>query len=1023
MIIKVRFQHVDAAIIRATAFSSRPDPPPWPDLTGTSPAHVAEWMSWLRRVWADQAFAEAIEVASPALAGQIEDLCSGRIQQPRRVRSAIESTLRYLLRATGRATPFGMFAGVAPARIGGTAALRRGNGHHASARLDAAWLTALVKRLEARSDLLPQLPAVANNLVFERGERLVLPCHLQPGQAGTADITVRNTPPVRAAMSAARAPVTISVLANMLADAFPDYAVPDIEAMLATLVQHGILITSLHPPMTVTDPLGHVIAELGALSDPPLPVIGELQAIREELIQHGRALSAEERRAFRASATKRMAATCGEPAPALAVDLRLDWTATLPSVVAAEAEAAAAALVHLAPHPHGNPSWRAWHTAFLERWGIGAVVPLAQVVDADTGIGYPAGYRTSTDGAPPSLTDRDRALLRLAQRAALDGSEVILDEDALADLAFDADQPWPHVVPHTELRFAIHAPTLDAINQGQFTLALVSAARQAGTAAGRFLHLFPSADRDRLIGVLAGLPTLHPHALLAQTSCPPLSARAGNLARSPAIAVLIPLGEHRPHTGEEIPLEDLAVSADAHRVSVLSLSRGHIVESLMVNALDFRRATHSLARFLCEITTARAAACAPFSWGAATGLPFLPRVRYRRTILHPATWIIAAADLPGPRAAWAEWELAWQQHRARHRIPTLAFLGGGDVRLRLDLDQPAHLTMLRTHLDRQATATLTEAPALEAYGWTGGHAHEIVLPMAAIPPATTTPAVRLTRPVHHHGHRPGASRWLYARLYARPDAQTEILTSHLPDLLTAWREGPEEGWWFLRHHTPEPHLRLRLPLHDPGRYGDATQQVGAWAERVRGRGLLRGIVFDTYYPEPGRYGDGPTLAAAEAVFAADSATAVAQLAISGRAAQSAAVIAASFTDLAIAFTGSIPAGLSWLVEHVPRAPALPIERVLYNQALRLADPSGHWAKLHALPGGPQTARAWRRRRDALAAYRARLTGEHSPNPDTILASLLHLHHARMSGLDPGSERLCLRLARAAALAQAHRASP
>ena len=35
------------------------------------------------------------------------------------------------------------------------------------------------------------------------------------------------------------------------------------------------------------------------------------------------------------------------------------------------------------------------------------------------------------------------------------------------------------------------------------------------------------------------------------------------------------------------------------------------------------------------ISTARAAACGPFSWGAANRLPFLPRVRYGRTILRP----------------------------------------------------------------------------------------------------------------------------------------------------------------------------------------------------------------------------------------------------------------------------------------------------------------------------------------------------------------------------------------------------
>nr|WP_311132301.1 lantibiotic dehydratase [Nonomuraea gerenzanensis]SBO94266.1 Lanthionine biosynthesis protein LanB [Nonomuraea gerenzanensis] len=1016
-----RFEHADAAVIRASAFTSRPDLPPWPDLTGTSAGHIAGWLSWLRHVRTDPAFVEAIEVASPILADQIAGVCAGRIQQPHRIQSAVQSTLRYLLRATSRATPFGVFAGVAATRIGDTTNLQRGKQHRALARPDSAWVTALIRRVEAHPGVLPQLPATVNNLVFARGERLVLPCRLAPGQTGTCDLTVRNTAPVQAVMKAARTPIRIGRLGAILIEAFPDHAPHDLDALLAALAEHGILLTSINPPMTVTDPLGHIITELARLPDPPLHLIEELQAIQKDLTHHGRTGSAVERHALRVSATKRMATMCDDITAELAVDLRLDWTAALPRAVATEAEAAASALVQLTPHPQGNPAWQAWHTAFLERWGIDAVVPLTHAVDTDIGIGYPAGYRTSTTTpAAPSLTPRDRTLLRLAQRAALEGGDVVLDETTLNNLATDADRP-PHPVPHTELRFALHAPTLTAIDRGEFTLAVLSAARQAGTTAGRFLHLLEPTDRDRLTGTLAALPTLHPGAMLAQVSCPPLSARAANLARSPAITTVVPLGEHQPHSSQTLPLEDLAVSADAHRLFLLSLSRGQLVEPLMVNALDLRRATHPLARFLCEISTARAAACTPFSWGAATGLPFLPRVRYRRTILHPATWNIAATDLPGSRATWPQWEQAWRGHRDHHRIPDQVFLGEDDVRLQLDLTEPAHLSLLRTHLNRLQTATLTEAPSRDAYGWTGGHVHEIVLPLTTAPAKRATPPItRRYRPVHHHGHPPGVSPWLYARLYAHPEAQTHILTDHLPNLLSAWRHGPENGAWFLRHHTPEPHLRLRLPLHNPNRYGKAAQQASAWAEPLRNQGLLRGIVFDTYYPEPGRYGSGPTLTAAEQVFAADSAAVLAQLPLTDQAAPPAAVIAASLTNLTAAFTGSLPAGMDWLIHRIPRTATPAINRSLYDETMRLADPSGDWAAVQALPGGTQAVTAWRRRCHAVTRYRALLTTGHGPNADNVLASLLHLHHARMAGLDADSERLCLRLARAAALAHVHR---
>jgi thiopeptide-type bacteriocin biosynthesis protein len=319
--------------------------------------------------------------------------------------------------------------------------------------------------------------------------------------------------------------------------------------------------------------------------------------------------------------------------------------------------------------------------------------------------------------------------------------------------------------------------------------------------------------------------------------------------------------------------------------------------------------------------------------------------------------------------------------------------------------------VLRTHLNRTGNATVTEAPDLHDYGWNSGHVHEIVIPLAATQP----PAVRQAGPIRvifHPGHMPGSSRWLSAKLYGHPDSQTEILTTHLPDLLSTWEDGQSPDWWFLRYRDPEPHLRLRIRLRDARAYGVAAQRLGTWAERVRHLGLLRNIVLDTYYLEVGRYGTGAAMHAAEVVFAADSAVAIAALSITTSGAPHPyAVIAASFTDLAAAFTG----GPNWLIDHVKHHLAPVLARDIHGQAMRLADPSGDWAALRGLPGAEALVLAWGRRRSALAVYRAHLSPAEGPNPDLVLASLLHLHHARMAEINQNSERICLQLARAAAL--------
>ncbi|HEU0089275.1 MAG TPA: thiopeptide-type bacteriocin biosynthesis protein [Pseudonocardiaceae bacterium] len=349
------------------------------------------------------------------------------------------------------------------------------------------------------------------------------------------------------------------------------------------------------------------------------------------------------------------------------------------------------------------------------------------------------------------------------------------------------------------------------------------------------------------------------------------------------------------------------------------------------------------------------------------------------------------------------------------RVPAAVYLGEGDRRLRLDLDEPAHLHVVRAELDRCGHTTVREAPDPRAFGWINGRAHDIVVPLAA----TAQPVPRQSwsdRVIsREHGHLPGSGDWIYVKLYAHPDRQTAILTTHLPTLLAGWDSEPQ--WWFLRYHDPQQHLRLRIRLSDTDDFGQTAARVAEWTAWLRRLGLVGQVQWDTYYPETGRFGEHAAMAAAESVFAADSAAVIAQLtATSHRSGPHPhAILAASMVDLAITVTGGISHGMRWLIRHL-RALAHPAPaREVHDQAIRLANPHDDWATLRAIPGGEDIAASWTLRRAALARYRAALCAADEITPDSVLSDLLHLHHARMAGISPDNERACRRLARTAAL--------
>jgi thiopeptide-type bacteriocin biosynthesis protein len=869
-----------------------------------------------------------------------------------------------------------------------------------------------------------------NDLAFVRGERLVVswqPHAGDPARSTAAEVSVRCNRAVQAVMQAASCPIQGAELIEKLSAEIPGAPVSALEGVLAQLVVYGALVTSLRPPSTSTDGLAHVLDVLqcvdAAALDEVAPLVQELVEIRAELEAASWSAGSGDGQVL----ASRMRALSSAGEQPLMLDLRLGSTLVLPPQVAAEAVNAAGALLRLTPYPGGHPAWRDYHTRFLARYGAGALVPVQQLVDPAAGLGFPAHYaKPGQSTIPAEMSRRDELLLALAQQAALDGvQEVVLGEDFFDALAPDEAgelRPAPHVALCAEVR----APTMAALTEGDFALVVIGAGRTGVALTGRFLDLLPESDRQRMTGLYGQLPVGVDGAISAQLSFPPRHPRMENVACSPRLLPeMITLAEHRDGERGRLPVRDLAVTADNDRLYLVSLSRCRVVEPMLTNAAA-RHAMPPIARFLFEIPRARHAAVSPFAWGTAACLPFLPRLRNGRTVLAPARWRIPGRALPGPDAPWPVWESAIDALRERLRLPANVSVGEADRVLRLSLDEPMDLALLREHLDKAGeVATVSEAPTAADHGWFTGRAHEIVVPLAATTPSAPTPAILNTSvPLPLIGLEDGVlpgSHVLFAKVYGHPDVFDTILTRYLPELLSMWEEPPR--WWFLRYRDPRPHLRLRLYLASTHDYGKAVVRVGTWAADLRRRGLAGDLALDTYYPETARYGSGAAQTAAEALFAADSAAVLAQLGAlaAAREVHPHALTAASMLDLASALTGSLPAGTRWLIDHANIGPTPAPDRDIVRQAIRLADPSDDQAALQAIAGGPQIIVAWRARRDAAATYVERLAADAAHvRRASAFGSLLHMHHIRAHGINPDVERLCHRLARAVALSWAAR---
>ncbi|MDQ0377630.1 lantibiotic dehydratase [Amycolatopsis thermophila] len=899
---------------------------------------------------ADELLMEAVDAASPSLANDVRRVVRGDAVKDKVRRRSTLALAKYHLRMTSRPTPFGLFAGVAPVRFGAWPALRIGARHRPTSRTDADWLDGVVRRLRTDPAVLSQAVLVANNVSFVRGDRLVLPERYE--DAHRREASIRFTPLVRAVRVAARTPISWSALVQHLCRRFRRTG---FDGVLRQLVDIGVLLTDLDPPPDCVDPLGHVIGRVPAGH----PLHRELREIQAGL--RGADAAAEDRWSRRRAVATRMRALHDVP-DVIQTDLRLDVEATLPSVLGEEAARAAEALWRLGSR--SGPAWLdGYRERFLERYGSDRLVPVLELLDDTRGMGLPDFSARPEQPGGSVLVEHLLAAVR-------DGrDEIEIDDELVGRLAADPPERRPVSM---ELCAEVLAPSWEALCAGEFRLVIGEnlGSPHAGSTIARFAHLVPELDASLTELVRRGAP---PGA--AQVACRPRTARSANVASVPQrLPVRIPVG-CGPAVADvpDLALDQLAVGATQDDLYLVDLTSGARVAPVSGSMLN-PRSGHipPVARFLLELGEQENPSCLPWRWGALSAAPFLPRIRYGRTVLAPARWL-PSRDMIDPAADWTAAVGRW---RTRWGVPRWVQLTSSDNRIVIDLDDPGHTTVFQAEL-RKTPRLVVQEVLSRGDGWFDGHACEVVFQlMGQRAPERPVPA---TRTGSDALQLPGGD-WLYAKLYAGDAAQRQILHSRLHEMVS-----DVDGWHFVRYADPDPHLRIRFSGKPDNLWTTVLPRLHSWASGLRADGLLSRLVLDSYDPEVERYGGPEAIAAAERVFHADSLVA---LALGER--EPDVLTALSVLDLVRHF-GQPPEILDWLAAAVPLDLRRSVPRDQREEFAAAIDPTGR-ASLD---------QPWTRRSRAIADYLPKVPPERYGR---IALSLAHMHCNRLFGIDRAREQ-------------------
>ncbi|MEU5735084.1 lantibiotic dehydratase [Streptomyces antimycoticus] len=995
---------------------------------------------YLDALLSDGRVEEALAVSSPSLRRAVEALRAGAPMKAGALRKLTLSATRYVLRGASRATPFGLLAGVAPVSFGEGHQVRLGTRHRKAVRPDGGWLTGVLTAWEGDLEVLRALRVVANDLGFARGQRWVLPCGYDAKDPAAPEepaaderrsegrsaqeISVRHTAAVKTTLAAARRPCPTGDLLKVLDEAYPNVPGSAKEGLLLALVRQGFLLTELRPPLGETDPLRYAVDVLKAVGRADkareLAAVGDLLA--EYAAEHlGAGLGRWQ------TALDAMSRLRADDRP-VQVDMRLDADVTLDREVLREAERAAMALCLAAPDTQPTPELREYRDAFVERYGTGRAVPLADVLDPHTGLGPPAGYdhprserRTAERG---ERSERDRArdefLAELALTAIASGDREVVLDDAALDRLRGSGAPPPAAM---ELCAHLTAPSRRSLEEGDFALVLSPATGSPAPGAlfGRFAYLLDDVEEVGELARRSAAGSARDGALQAHLDFLPPSGRDTNVARvRPFWTERVAVGCFADRASPAVRgMDDLALAADLDRLYLVDASTGQEINPRVPTMLDQRRAPAAV-RLLREIPTMGSWPSCVWIWGRLSTLPHLPRVRFGRTVLVPARWRLTDPGLFDSSLSDAEWERRLDGWRARWNVPDRVAVGAGDHRVEIDLTAPLHRMVLRRELGRSKDVTAYETPedAGAGGGWlatdSGAFSSELVLPLLpARPapgeaPAARAPAPRI-RPVGPPAPRHSRA-WLYGKLYTYANRQDEVLTEHLPRLLAALPPAVDR-WFFIRYADPAgAHLRLRFHGDPATLHGELLPGVLDWVEQLRDLRLAGAFIIDGYEPETHRYGGHEALDAAETVFHHDSVAALEQLrlrAIGAVTAPPQLLAAANYLDLARQVHGD--RWPDWWLAN-PRDE----EHHAYFR-------EGRAAALRLLDGGLRAAFPAEGAAAALAALDARAAAMRAyasvAADGSVLASVLHMHHNRLIGTSRTSESRSLAVARGLAQAE------
>lgn len=819
----------------------------------------------------DQLIREAIAIASPTLyKALIEKKENGQ---------TAASLFKYLNRMCSRSTPFGLFSCVSLGEWGETSSFALDFKQiYKRARPDMEWLSVVIDQLCSDPSIAPFLSIKRNALLFEVGGRVFLDYVREKKEVEKKKTaSIRLSLLTEAIFELTQHPISMEDLKEKLILRFPSLEKEKLQGVIAKLLQEQFLDFNLRPSLLSESPFAEFLSKITSISSasPLQEIADQIESYNQIPVGQG-----EEKLQHTQQMMEKMA-----PSPNF---LQVDTACrgkkiVLPKIVVKELQTSLEVLWKIGCIDPPS-SLRSYHEKFLDKYGTFRIVPLFELLTEEGGLGIPENY--TNPASEKTLKDDSKgkkwnewlqkqwAICLLEKQQEIEIDEKVVNEieakpaKEIALLSFD-------------LRCEIIANTSEEIDRGAFLLQIEPFAWQGGATFGRFVDMLGNETKDKLQAFLQEEEALDEGSLFAESSYHHV-----NFSRSANVMIHPNLRKHSidlGRAGTTISLDEIYIGATADRLYVTLKDGSKELRVTSSNMLNPANAPIPL-RFIREISSSKYRLLYPFSWRELTNTFFLPRVRYKKTIFFPAQWKVdlfqltctAKETVETIEKRFCQWADMWQ-------LPRHLLMSEDDNRLLLDRHHPLHLREIASEIKKGKKVQLVEKIGQAHQGQIksqkGTHYAEFIIPFVKnkkySSPVNKSSIVKYRSvPAHSRWKLPG-SEWLFVKYYLGTENENRFLIEQCHHYAKSFLErGIITGWFFVRYADPKGHLRLRFCGEKEQILTKLIPEIHEWATTLIQKRSIKEMALSSYEREVERYGGEELIESTEALFCADTETAM-----------------------------------------------------------------------------------------------------------------------------------------------------